>query len=49
MTALGISEEMAESAVRISLSYENTLEEATQFINRLDQVLQRLNHVMRRK
>ncbi|MBS4208746.1 cysteine desulfurase family protein [Bacillus sp. FJAT-50079] len=49
LTAIGVSDQIAESAVRISLSYENTLEEAKQFIERLDQVLQRLNHVMRRK
>ncbi|MBS4216828.1 cysteine desulfurase [Bacillus sp. FJAT-49711] len=49
LLALGINEEIAKAAVRISLSYENTMEEAKQFIEALNNVLERLNKVMRRK
>lgn len=49
LKAMGISDEAARGAVRISLSYENKLEEAEFFISALKKVLQRLNNVMRRK
>ncbi|MBS4199992.1 cysteine desulfurase [Bacillus sp. FJAT-49732] len=46
--ALGVNEDIARAAVRISLSYENTMDEAKQFIKTLNGVLERLNKVMRR-
>ncbi|MBS4173825.1 cysteine desulfurase family protein [Bacillus sp. FJAT-49736] len=47
LLSAGIPEKIAEGAVRISLSYENNLEEAKMFIQSLQQVLQKLNMVMR--
>ncbi|MBW8351967.1 cysteine desulfurase [Bacillus sp. IITD106] len=49
LLALGVNEDVAKSAIRISLSYENTMDEAQQFIKSLNEVLERLNKVMRRK
>lgn len=49
LKAMGRSDESARGAVRISLSYENTLEEAKQMIKALQKILERLNNVMRRK
>ncbi|PKR84316.1 cysteine desulfurase family protein [Heyndrickxia camelliae] len=47
LLAAGVPENVAEGAVRISLSYENTMDEAKAFIQTLQQVLQTLNMVMR--
>lgn len=44
-----VCDDSAMGAVRISLSYENTLNEAETFMNALNIILQRLNKVMRRK
>ena len=46
--AMGVEDGLAQGAIRVSLSYENTLEEVEIFIQALDQILQRLNRVMRR-
>ncbi|MCR2821865.1 cysteine desulfurase family protein [Lederbergia panacisoli] len=48
LLALGINEKIANAAVRISLSYENNIDEAKQFLKALDEVLERLNKVMGR-
>lgn len=48
LKAMGVSEDMAFGAIRISLSYENTMEEAILFIKTLKKIFQRLNTVMRR-
>ncbi|MGV3464782.1 MAG: cysteine desulfurase family protein [Heyndrickxia sp.] len=47
LLSTGVPENVAEGAVRISLSYENTMEEAKVFIQTLQQVLEKLNMVMR--
>ncbi|RWR07760.1 cysteine desulfurase family protein [Siminovitchia fortis] len=48
LKAMGVSEEEAAGAVRISLSYDNTPEEAEKMVHALKQVIDRLNKVMRR-
>ncbi|MEK3890382.1 cysteine desulfurase family protein [Bacillus sp. FSL K6-3431] len=48
LKSMGVSGELAIGAVRISLSYGNTLEEAEIFFQALSKILQRLNKVMRR-
>ncbi|HBZ09677.1 MAG TPA: cysteine desulfurase [Bacillus bacterium] len=48
LRAMGVPEEEATGAIRISLSYENTLEEAEKMVHAFKQVLDRLNKVMRR-
>lgn len=48
LTAMGVTDEEATGAIRISLSHENTMEEAEQMVQSLKQVLDRLNKVMRR-
>lgn len=47
LLSTGVPENVAEGAVRISLSYENTMDEAITFIQILQQVIQKLNMVMR--
>lgn len=46
LVAMGIPEEEALSAIRISLSYENTLHEAEKFIKAVNQAANRLRKVM---
>ncbi|MBY0124103.1 cysteine desulfurase family protein [Bacillus sp. S/N-304-OC-R1] len=46
LLAMGIPEEDALSAIRISLSYENTLDEAEQFIKAVNEAVSRLRKVM---
>ncbi len=46
LTSMGISDDVALGAVRISLTYENTIQEATQFIEALTQIIIRLKKVM---
>lgn len=46
LLAMGVSKSLAESAIRISLSYENTEEEATLVINTIKRVLKKLRRVM---
>ncbi|VEF47280.1 class V aminotransferase [Bacillus freudenreichii] len=48
LTAMGVPDEETTGAIRISLSHENTLEEAGQMVQSLKQVMDRLNKVMRR-
>lgn len=48
LKAMKVSDELAMGAVRISMSYDNTLTEAETFIKALNIILQRLNKVMRR-
>ncbi|WP_018662469.1 cysteine desulfurase family protein [Heyndrickxia acidiproducens] len=48
LLAMGVTEAEAEGAVRISLSYENTLEEAEQFIRILERTIQKLQQVLGR-
>ncbi|MGE8206307.1 cysteine desulfurase family protein [Heyndrickxia sp. NPDC080065] len=47
LQAIGVIEKIAEGAVRISLSYENTMDEAIIFMNKLEKILNNLNDVMR--
>ncbi|MCJ7839712.1 cysteine desulfurase [Lederbergia sp. NSJ-179] len=47
LKAMGVSDEMALGAVRISLSYENTRTEAVQFLEALKEVIPRLKSVVR--
>lgn len=46
LLAMGIPEEEALSSIRVSLSYENTMEEATQFIESVNEAVTRLRKVM---
>lgn len=46
LLAMGVPEEEALSAIRISLSYENTQEEAEQFIKIVNEAVARLRKVM---
>ncbi|WP_062104246.1 cysteine desulfurase family protein [Bacillus niameyensis] len=48
LLAMGASEEAALGAIRVSLSYENTMGEARQFIEALKKTLDQLNTVVRR-
>ncbi|MFD3445298.1 cysteine desulfurase family protein [Microbacteriaceae bacterium 4G12] len=47
LSEMGISQKVAKSAIRISLSYENTLEEVRQFEEIVTNVLAKLYEVMR--
>ncbi|KAB2338846.1 cysteine desulfurase [Cytobacillus depressus] len=47
LLAMGIPEEEAMSAIRISLSYQNTLNEAEQFIAAVNEAVGRLRKVMK--
>jgi cysteine desulfurase len=47
LLGMGVPKPIAEGAVRISLSYENTLEEAEQFIRVLKNILEKYRDVMR--
>lgn len=47
LLAMGIQSEEAKSAIRISLSYENTLDEAKRFIEVVNEVIKSLRKVMR--
>lgn len=49
LLAMGIDTDIAKSAVRVSLSYDNTMEEAEKFISAFRKILQRLNKVLERK
>lgn len=49
LRAMGVPDESAMGAVRVSLSYENTQEEAQRFIAAVQKVLPKLKKVMRRK
>lgn len=46
LIAMGVAEEMAKSAVRISLSYENTVEEALFAVNAIKETINNLKEVM---
>ncbi|GIN86887.1 aminotransferase V [Heyndrickxia sporothermodurans] len=46
LQAIGVSDEVAEGAVRISLSFENTLDEAKIFMTKLEKILIKLYEVM---
>lgn len=46
LVAMGVSEELASSAIRVSLSYENTIEEAKQAIEIFNEVISNLRRVM---
>ncbi|GER66405.1 aminotransferase V [Weizmannia acidilactici] len=48
LLAMGVSKAEAEGAARISLSYENTMEEAENFIRILQQTIQNLQQVLGR-
>lgn len=48
LLAMGVSEDEAEWAVRVSLSYENTMEEAERFIRILRQTITNLQQVLGR-
>lgn len=48
LKAMGVSDMIANGAIRISLSYENTMDEAVQMVAALQKVLTRLTKVMRR-
>lgn len=48
LSAMGVSDEETTGAIRISLSHENTMEEAELLVQSLKLVLERLNKVMRR-
>jgi cysteine desulfurase len=47
LLGMGVPKHIAEGAVRISLSYENTLQEAEQFIRVLKNILEKYRDVMR--
>ncbi|NYV64322.1 cysteine desulfurase [Bacillus sp. Gen3] len=47
LQAIGVTEDIAEGAVRISLSYENTMDEAKIFMSKLESIINKLNEVMR--
>lgn len=49
LLCMGVSEQAAKGALRISLSYENTVDEANEFIHQFNKVLIRLLQVVRRK
>ncbi|KQL20821.1 cysteine desulfurase family protein [Cytobacillus solani] len=46
LLAMGVPEEEALSSIRVSLSYENTMEEAIQFIETVNEAINRLRKVM---
>jgi cysteine desulfurase len=46
LLAMGIPEEEALSSIRVSLSYDNTMEEAIQFIESVNEAVTRLRKVM---
>lgn len=43
---MGVPEEEADSAIRISLSYENTMEEALYAADKIRQTIKQLGEVM---
>lgn len=47
LMATSIGSERAESAIRVSFSFENTIEEVTKFITELNQIILKLKEVMR--
>jgi cysteine desulfurase len=47
LTACGLSRELAISGLRISLSYENTLEEVNLFVNELEKALNQFKEALR--
>lgn len=49
LMAMGVSEEEALEAIRVSLSYENTMEEAQKFVAILHDTVKRLHMVVRRE
>jgi cysteine desulfurase len=46
LIAMGVPEEEANSAIRISLSYENTMEEALYAVDKIKQTIKQLGEVM---
>lgn len=46
LQAIGVTDQIAEGAVRISLSYDNTMDEAKVFMNKLEKILMKLYEVM---
>jgi cysteine desulfurase len=46
LLAMGVDKERAEQAIRISLSYENTLQEATQLVDAVTACVKQLGEVM---
>lgn len=49
LIAMGVSEEEARSAIRASLSYQNTMNEAKEFLEKLDKVIRKLFSVVGRE
>ncbi|UCZ52292.1 cysteine desulfurase [Bacillus shivajii] len=49
LEAIGLSEEIASSAIRISLSYDNTIEEAKQFMVEFQEVASSLKKVVEKQ
>ncbi|PWW26137.1 cysteine desulfurase [Cytobacillus oceanisediminis] len=47
LIAIGVQEKDAKSAIRVSLTYENTLEEAAAFIEAVKETVNRLREVMK--
>jgi cysteine desulfurase len=47
LIAIGVPEKDAKSAIRVSLTYENTLEEAAAFIEAVKETVNRLREVMK--
>ena len=48
LLSMGVSENLASNSIRISLSFHNTMEECTQFIQLLKSEIDLLQHTMRR-
>jgi cysteine desulfurase len=46
LKAMGISEELAYGAVRLSLGLDNTVEECDEFITSLEKIVLRLNNLV---
>ncbi|EHL2674250.1 cysteine desulfurase NifS, partial [Listeria monocytogenes] len=47
LKAMGVTDEEATGAVRVSLSYENRLSEAKIFIQKLQEIIENLNKVVK--
>ncbi|WP_371018346.1 cysteine desulfurase family protein [Pseudalkalibacillus sp. JSM 102089] len=47
LTSVGLSDQEAKSAIRISLSFDTTIEEVEFFLEELQKVIPKLKHVMR--
>ncbi|WP_167630034.1 cysteine desulfurase family protein [Listeria valentina] len=47
LKAMGVSDDEATGAIRISLSYENTFSEAEQFVSAFQEVIEKINEVVK--